>query len=82
MPLKPNSREWLEALAKQDPDQATITAAMVEAAGKEDVCSVCGDEPSLVYRKRGSVLDVDALRLCTDCLGIRRNKGEQFDTLS
>jgi len=82
MPLKPNSPEWLEALAKQNPSQAEMTRALIAKAGTEDICSVCGDEPSQVYRKRGSDADVDALRLCDDCLEIRRMNRDHFDPLN
>lgn len=62
--LRANSKEWLDELSKIDPKQATLTRAIVEAAGREDVCSICGDTPSREYSKTNAVLTV---RLCDDC---------------
>ncbi len=75
--MKPNSPEWLAWLEQVNPQQATMTRTMLQAAGREDVCSICGDEQSADYR-----LATDAsltLRLCEDCRGARRRMhGETF----
>lgn len=64
MALRANSKEWLEQLEKIDRRQAAHTRAIVEAAGREDICSICGDAPSREYSKSGAPL---TLRLCDDC---------------
>ena len=74
--LTPHSSEWFEALMQFNPDQAFMTMAIVRAAGKEDVCSTCGDEPARDYEIVGEEFDPDAvvtIRLCDDCLGIRKS---------
>lgn len=74
--LKPHTPEWFTALKKTNPRQAAQTEAILAAAGSEDVCSICGDEESTDYRlaseQAGATL-VSTLRLCKDCLGIRRS---------
>jgi hypothetical protein len=81
MALKPNSKAWLDALAKQNPTQASVTSALIEAAGHEEVCSICGAEPSAEYRKMGSTADVDSFRLCADCRASRERQGKHFEPL-
>jgi hypothetical protein len=81
MALKPNSKPWLEALAKQNPAQARMTAALIRAAGHENVCSICGSEPSGAFRKMGSPADVDTFRLCPDCRAMRERQGEHFESI-
>lgn len=74
--LKPHSPEWITALKKTNPRQAALTQAVLAAAGRKDVCSICGDEDSSDYRLAGEQAVpgvVSTLRLCQDCLGIRRS---------
>lgn len=70
--LRPNSPEWLAELANTNPQQAPMTRAIVDAAGSQEVCSICGDTPAKDYEKPGVALLV---RLCDDC---RRIQGGQF----
>jgi hypothetical protein len=74
--LKPHTPEWFAALKKTNPKQAIQTETILSAAGSKDVCSICGDEDSSDYRLAGDqavVGVVSTLRLCKDCLGIRRS---------
>src|SRR6266850_4950383 len=48
--LVPHSPEWFAAQQLWDPPKAAQTKFMIEAAGREDVCSVCGDDPAQDYR--------------------------------
>ena len=79
--LVPHSEAWFAALAQWSPNQAMMTRAVVAAAGRPDVCSVCGDQPvrdhRLVEGQRPAG-GVDTLRLCGDCVSIRRDAGELF----
>ncbi|OJV40263.1 MAG: hypothetical protein BGO25_03720 [Acidobacteriales bacterium 59-55] len=83
--LIPHSAEWFDALEVWDPIQAAMTRAAIETFESADICSVCGDEPAQDYylpkpfRPGGGV---DSLRLCEDCLGIRRASGEPFVSLA
>ena len=80
--LKPHSKEWFEAPEKQNPAQASQTKQIISMAGSDDVCSVCGDEESKDYKLEGSEAAPGiavSLRLCDDCLGIRKSMhGEKF----
>jgi hypothetical protein len=74
--LRPHSPEWFDALDKSNPKQAAQTRQILSAVGREDVCSVCGDQPALDYTlasEQAAASDVSTLKLCADCLVIRRD---------
>ncbi len=71
----PNSKEWIEALEKINPKQAAMTRGIVQAAGREDVCSVCGDTPAKDYREAESPL---LIRLCADCRPMQEAQGARL----
>ncbi|MGN6739117.1 YiiX/YebB-like N1pC/P60 family cysteine hydrolase [Dyella sp.] len=79
--LVPHTDEWFAALSRWNPAQAKMTRFVLEDAGRKDVCSVCGDNPAEDYRLdegHRPAGGVDTLRLCDDCLQIRRASGEPF----
>src|SRR5579872_4245791 len=79
--LVPHSPEWFDTLQLWDPPKAAQARAMVDHAGKDDVCSICADEPSFVCRLAEGFRPAggpDTLRLCEDCLEIRRASGDPF----
>jgi len=79
--LVPHSPEWFEAMELWEPPKAAQTRAMVDHAGSDDVCSVCGDEPAFICRLAEGFRPAggpDTLRLCEDCLEIRRASGDPF----
>jgi len=79
--LKPNSPEWLAALESFDQVQAAHTRTILRAAGREDVCSICGDEPASDYKLVSPKPYRDAvatIRLCEDCVKIRKMNGQTF----
>lgn len=83
--LIPHTEEWFVALGKWDPPQAMMTRQTIERAGSLEVCSICGDEPAFDYYMPApycSAGGVDTLRLCEDCVRIRRGMGEPFIPLS
>ncbi|MEO2219452.1 YiiX/YebB-like N1pC/P60 family cysteine hydrolase [Chromobacterium vaccinii] len=77
----PHTIEWFAALEQWDPPKAMMARMAIELAGRPDVCSICGDDPACDYcleeecRPAGGV---DTLRLCDDCVQIRRMSGELF----
>ncbi len=79
---KPHSSEWFETLLRTNPAQAQHTAQIIKLAGRNDICSVCGDVESSEYQ----ILKVEfaqgvlaTIRLCDDCKGIRaQGLGESF----
>jgi Permuted papain-like amidase enzyme, YaeF/YiiX, C92 family len=79
--LRPHSPEWFAALEIWNPAQAAMTKIAIATAGSLDVCSICGDDPAADYRLEEEYRPpggVDTLRLCDDCLDIKRNSGEPF----
>jgi permuted papain-like amidase YaeF/Yiix C92 family enzyme len=82
--LVPHSPEWFAAQQLWDPFKAAQTKSIIGAAGREDVCSVCGDDPAQDYRLEKAFRPaggVDTLRLCDDCLTIRRASGDPFEPM-
>ena len=82
--LRPHTPEWFAALEVWNPPQAAMTRMAIEAAGSPDVCSICGDDPARDYRLEEAYRPsggVDTLRLCDDCLKIRRDGGEPYAPL-
>ena len=72
--LVPHTEEWFAALAAWNPQQATHTRSILQQAGSDAVCSVCGDEPARDYRLVGPGVPngaISTLRLCKDCWRIR-----------
>lgn len=84
--LSPNTKEWLAALGKLDPQQAAATKKIVKAAGSESVCSLCGDRHASDYEVADKWFDADTqmtLRLCEDCMSnLATNEGERLVPLS
>ena len=84
MPLypKPHSPGWFRALEAFNPGQAEVTKKILESAGRDDVCSICGDDPAKDYQLVGEHLEhdtVSTIRLCDDCRRLRESMyGEKF----
>ncbi len=80
--LKPHSAEWFAAMEKGNPSRAAQTRQILSLAGRNDVCSICGDESSTAYKLVADELPDDVVatvRLCDDCLRIRNEVyGEDF----
>lgn len=79
--LRPHTPEWFAALDLWNPPQAAMTRIAIKSAGSPDVCSICGDDPARDYRleeRHRAAGGVDTMRLCDDCLKIRRAMGEPF----
>lgn len=74
----PHSKDWFAALRRINPRQAELTERVIRLAGREDVCSICGDTESAVYRMVGD--PGLTLRLCDDCKRIQKDMhGASFD---
>lgn len=83
--LTPHTHEWFAALEQWDPPKAMMTRKIIEITGRMDVCSICGDDPASDYYLEGEhrpTSGADTLRLCDDCVWIRRASGEPFIPLS
>ena len=74
--LKPHSPEWFAALEKVNPTQVAQTTQILSLAGRDEVCSICGDDPAADYKlvsEQTTSGIVATLKLCDDCLRIRRS---------
>lgn len=82
---RPHSDEWFQALEAYNPVQAEVTRQTISAAGRNDICSICGEQPAIDYQITGEDLDADAvatIRLCDDCREIREKMcQEQFEPM-
>jgi hypothetical protein len=79
--IEPHSSEWFEALQAANVQQAAHTAAIIRLAGRQEVCSICGDRPAPIYRlvkPTPAEESVGSIRLCSDCHKIRNTSGEFF----
>jgi hypothetical protein len=82
--LLPHTQEWFAVMQLWDPVRVAQTKFMIDDAGRDDVCSVCGDDPAADYRLEKPFRPAagpDTLKLCEDCIEIRRNMGEPFEVM-
>jgi hypothetical protein len=82
--LIPHTPEWFASMEVWDPVKAVQTRYVISDAGRDDVCSVCGDDPAADYRLEKMFRPPggpDTLRLCEDCVEIRKNMGDPFEPL-
>jgi hypothetical protein len=70
----PHTPGWFAVLEKQNPLQAEMVKATLTAVGRDDVCSVCGDDPAPICTLTNPEPETKSItmRLCGDCQGIRQ----------
>lgn len=76
--IEPHSSYWYSMVDKVEPTLAKLSHHAVLAKGDNKVCSSCGDRPTVAYRVINgteNLLGVPSLRLCDDCIAIRRGMG-------
>ena len=74
--IEPHTAYWFSIVERVEPNLAKLSRHVVSAEGGEDVCSSCGDRPATDYRLVNgakTMPGVPSLRLCDDCLAIRRS---------
>ncbi len=74
----PHSDEWFAIVERVEPNLATIARISMAREGSREVCSSCAD-PARDYRLANAadaMPGVPSLRLCDDCVAIRRGFGE------
>lgn len=74
----PHSDEWFAIIEQVEPNLAVIAHISMAREGTKEVCSSCGD-PARDYRLANAadaMPGVPSLRLCDDCVAIRRGFGE------
>jgi hypothetical protein len=81
--LKPHTKEWFSALQAVAPEQAAHTRTILDASGREDVCSICGEDPANDVRIVNGALPPGTptqIRLCDDCRQARQAMhGERYE---
>lgn len=80
----PHSDLWFSIVDRVEPMLGVIARASIEAEQSKEICSSCGDDPAHDYRIANSaevMPGVPALRLCDDCLAIRRGVGEHLELM-
>lgn len=73
--IEPHTPYWWSVIDRVEPRLGALSRQAVLSMGGSDVCSSCGDEPAYPYRVVNgaeTMPGVPSLRLCDDCLGIRR----------
>jgi len=79
----PHSQLWFSMVDRVEPRLGAIARISIQSTGSEEVCSSCGD-PADDYRLVNgaeAMPGVPSLRLCPDCVGIRRGWGEVLEPL-
>jgi Permuted papain-like amidase enzyme, YaeF/YiiX, C92 family len=79
----PHSELWFSIVDRVEPRLGAIARVAIQAEQSLEVCSSCGD-PAHDYRVANAaeaMPGVPSLRLCLDCVAIRRNFGEQLDEM-
>jgi hypothetical protein len=89
--LIPHTSQWFDYGFAHNPHQTMhtkmICTAYLNAGGDAskpaEICSICGDEPSWVYRLIKPKLNFRVVvRLCADCYGIRKAMYKETYTTS
>lgn len=76
--IEPHSSLWFSIIDRVEPFLGAIARANIQQEGSVDVCSSCGDPPQdyLLMNSADAMPGVPSLRLCSDCILIRRGYGE------
>lgn len=81
--IVPHSEFWFSIVDSVEPRLAAVARMNIEANGRVDGCSSCGDpaDDYLIVNGAEAMLGVPSLRLCPDCVGMRSGNGEIFAPL-
>lgn len=76
--IVPHSELWFSIVDRVEPRLAAIARANIQSAGTDIGCSSCGDpaDDYLIVNSAEAMPGVPSLRLCPDCVTIRRGFGE------
>lgn len=81
--IEPHSEHWFWIVDRVEPALGEIARLSIDRMGSLEVCTTCGDpaEDFLLANPAETMPGVPSLRLCPDCLGIRRAGGEILEPL-
>ncbi|WP_422059571.1 YiiX/YebB-like N1pC/P60 family cysteine hydrolase [Sphingopyxis sp.] len=76
--IVPHSELWFSIVDRVEPRLGMIARMNIEAKGDASGCSACGDPANdyLLVNSADAMPGVPSLRLCSDCVVIRRSGGE------
>lgn len=80
--IEPHTAYWWSVIDRVEPQLAALSRHAVVSKGSAGVCSSCGDEPADSYRVVNgaeTMPGVPSLRLCDDCIKIRRGMGNRLE---
>lgn len=79
----PHSDLWFSIVDRVEPKLGMLARIAIEHEQSLDVCSSCGDPPRdyRIVNSADAMPGVPALRLCDDCVVIRRSFGEQLEPM-
>lgn len=82
--IVPHSDQWFSIVDRVEPALGQIARLSIDRMKSLEVCSACGDpaEDYLLVNAAEMMPGVTSLRLCLDCVGIRRAGGEILTPLS
>ena len=76
--IVPHSAQWFSIIDRVEPPLGVLARLIIKSAQTNAVCSACGDpaDDYLLVNGAETMPGVPSLRLCSDCVTIRRAKGE------
>lgn len=80
--IEPHTAYWWSVIDRVEPQLAALSRHAIDSEGSVDVCSSCGDQPAASYRVVNgaeTMPGVPSLRLCDDCIKIRRGMGNKLE---
>ena len=83
--IEPHSELWFFIVDRVEPQLGQLARLSIKCEQSVGVCSSCGDHPIQDYRiinADDAMPGVPSLRLCSDCVNIRRGFGERLDIIS
>ncbi|CAL4868281.1 hypothetical protein MMA231_02556 [Asticcacaulis sp. MM231] len=82
--VEPHTDIWFSIVDRVEPRLAAIARTSISCTGSVYICSSCGDDPTNDYfllNAAEAMPGVPMLRLCDDCVAIRRNYGEKLESI-
>jgi hypothetical protein len=82
--IEPHSEMWFSIVDRVEPRLGALARLAIQSEKNTMVCSSCGDGPITDYRivnAAEAMPGVPSLRLCDDCVRIRRGFGERLEPL-
>jgi permuted papain-like amidase YaeF/Yiix C92 family enzyme len=81
--ITPHSDLWFSMVDRVEPKLGQLARLLIERIGCPEICSACGDPANdyALVNNAEMMPGVPSLRLCPDCVAIRRGGGEILEPL-